>query len=325
MPIVRAETPCDLVLRCPQQAHALLDIGHKVGGGWGLKAGDAIARNWLRKVANPYEPELARMAAFLERPGVYALNSSYEWLCTTGVGLDPEGGMRMIRVLDWRMSGLGKACVLADQHGAAGRYINATWPGFVGVLTAMAPGRFAAAINQAPMRSYLGGGSRLSWPVDWMRGRYRVWRSTALPPVHLLRRVFDECASYAEAKKMLMETPLCIPALFCLAGIEKGDGCVIERTEEACVVRDAPSSIANHWQGMPLNGRPRGHHGCERHDAMQAIVSAGSRDFYPDLPFPIINNTTRLIFVANPARGCLIAQGWEKTGPVTAPTIFSAA
>ena len=36
-------------------------------------------------------------------------------------------------------------------QGPAGEFFNITWPGFVGALTAMAPWRFAAAINQAPL------------------------------------------------------------------------------------------------------------------------------------------------------------------------------
>ena len=35
---------------------------------------------------------------------------------------------------------------------AAGEFFNVTWPGYVGVLTALAPDRFGASINQAPLR-----------------------------------------------------------------------------------------------------------------------------------------------------------------------------
>jgi hypothetical protein len=37
-------------------------------------------------------------------------------------------------------------------RGPAGEYYSVTWPGYVGTLTALAPDRFAAAINQAPLR-----------------------------------------------------------------------------------------------------------------------------------------------------------------------------
>src|SRR5436305_8649679 len=41
---------------------------------------------------------------------------------------------------------------VALMSGAAGEFYNVTWPGFVGALTAMAPGRFAASVNQAPLK-----------------------------------------------------------------------------------------------------------------------------------------------------------------------------
>ncbi len=320
LPIIEAETSFDLVKQHPQQVIALLDGVCRIAGSWSLRLGDGIAKAWLNKADNPYGPELAQINAFLKHPGVYALNSSYEWLCTTGVAPAPEGGMRMIRVLDWRMSGLGKATVLAKQKGRAGPYINVTWPGFVGILTAMAPGRFSAAINQAPIRSWPSIPPGLTLPFDWMRGRYAVWHSTTLPPAHLLRRVFDECSSYSEAKRMLMETPLCIPAFFCLAGVKEGEGCVIERTEHACAVREAPAAVANHWGSLPLYGRPRGGHSHERQHNLETLLASGLKDLCPALTFPVVNEKTRLIVAANPSQGTLAAQGWEKTGPVTALT-----
>jgi hypothetical protein len=40
---------------------------------------------------------------------------------------------------------------VAHRYGPAGEFFDVTWPGAVGTLTAVAPGRFAAAINQAPL------------------------------------------------------------------------------------------------------------------------------------------------------------------------------
>src|SRR5437867_11470090 len=40
---------------------------------------------------------------------------------------------------------------LPPAQGIAGDYFSVTWPGYAGVLTAMAPLRFAACLNQAPM------------------------------------------------------------------------------------------------------------------------------------------------------------------------------
>jgi hypothetical protein len=34
---------------------------------------------------------------------------------------------------------------------------------------------------------------------------------------------------------------------------------------------------------------------------------------------PVLNETTRLVFVADPASGAFAAQGWEADGPATVP------
>ena len=67
--------------------------------------------------------------------------------------------------------------------------------------------------------------------LDWAIMRARVFARTGLPPAHLLRRVFDTCTSYAEARATLTETPLCLPGIFVLSGAGADEGCVIERRE----------------------------------------------------------------------------------------------
>ena len=73
----------------------------------------------------------------------------------------------------------------------------------------------------------------MSWgatrPVDWAIGRARLWRSDASPPSHLLRLVCETCATYPDAKRLLSEAPLSLPAFFIVAGATPGEGCVIER------------------------------------------------------------------------------------------------
>ena len=63
-----------------------------------------------------------------------------------------DEGPVLRRTLDWPFPGLGRLVEVARQRGAAGDFLSVTWPGFAGLLTAVAPGRFAASINQAPMR-----------------------------------------------------------------------------------------------------------------------------------------------------------------------------
>ncbi len=281
-----------------------------------LGLGDRASRRWLERNRNPYLDEIAAIAGLLRARGAYALNTSFEWCCTSGVAPDPRGGNRLIRVLDWHQSGLGRNLVVARQKGLAGDFVNLTWPGFVGVITAMAPGRFAVALNQPPLAR-----SRLSLPLDWLLGRIAVWRSATLPPAHLLRQVCETCATYEDAKRALATTPLCVPALFTIAGTLPGEGCVIERTRNAAALREMPAAIANHWVAIAERGLPRTPDSPDRQRHMEAVLADGCEWLTP----PIINRDTRMAAVMNPARSDLWVQGWERSGPATAALMLDIA
>jgi hypothetical protein len=299
------------------KVEALLDINQRRYGRAILKLGDMLSRAWLVRANNPLRGEIEAIAAKVGRPGAVMLNMSFEWTCTTGAAADPDdSGNRMLRTLDWPLDGLGRNVVVAREAGAAGAYYNITWPGAVGVLTAMAPGRFSAAINQAPMRRY-----GLTIVGDWMVNRVRVWGSTDLPPMHLLRQVFDQARSYAEAKAMLCETKIALPAFFTLSGTQAHESCLIERLETRAVVHDnapgaAPISVANDWIDMPISGRPRGHDNPERESQLKASLTSPGTGFAWLTP-PVLNKTTRLAVVANAAAGTLKVLGIERDGPAT--------
>ena len=277
-----------------------------------IRAADEASRRWLEKTANPYLEEIEGIAERVGVPGAFMLNLSYEWSCTTGIGADPDGtGARMLRTLDWPLDGLGRTLVVSRQQGAAGAYFNVTWPGFAGITTAMAPARFAAAVNQPPMR----------WtsPVmafDWVVNRLAIWRVGGLPPAHLLRKIFDECRTYAEARQMLLETPVCLPAFFSLSGTEPDQGCAIERLETRAALREAPVSTANHWICLKVPGRARGTDSPGRWQVMESVRDRVGDDFSWVVP-PVFNAATRVAVIANAAAGKLAVQGWEAEGPVT--------
>ncbi len=304
--------PVALIDLAPERLAALAAEGRRRYTGLALRLGDRATWRWLARNDNPYRHDIAAVAQRTGVPGAFLLNLSYEWACTSGTGADPSGlGNRMLRTLDWPLTGLGHAVVVARQDGDAGEFFNVTWPGFVGVLTAMAPGRFSAAINQPPIRRL----SRSCW-FDWALSRRGVWRHSGLPPSHLLRRVFEACLTYAEARAMLIETPICIPAFFTLSGLDAGDGCVIERTVHDAAVHDAPVSISNHWLALAVPSHDRGTDSAGRLQLMDAC-----RDEVPDgftwvLP-PILNHKTRLAVVANAQRGTLMVRGVEAHAPAT--------
>jgi hypothetical protein len=302
-----------LMRLAPDRLDSLIAHGRRRYGDVALALGDRATWKWLEITENPYRDEIGGVRRRLGRPGAVVLNMSYEWCCSAGVGPDPTGtGNRMLRTLDWPLRGLGGAVVVARQQGAAGPYYNVTWPGYVGVLTAMAPGRFSAAINQPPLRRFT-----RSCRFDWLLGRLAIWRRNGLPPSHLLRRVFDECRSYRDAKRMLVETPLCVPAFFSLSGCAAGEGCVIERLENTAMVHEAPFCITNHWVGLGGSGHDRGNDSIGRRASMQRVL-ADAGDAFSWLAAPTLNRHTRLVVVANAARCLLSVQGWEKDGPATA-------
>ena len=90
------------------------------------------------------------IAATLGYPGIWFLNGCYQWGCTA-LAREQAGAPWLARTLDWPFPGLGRYLEVARMQGPAGAFDNVGWPGYVGVLTASAPGRFAAAINQAPL------------------------------------------------------------------------------------------------------------------------------------------------------------------------------
>ncbi len=313
IPLIEAgDGPVSLLEAEASRARDLIAAGQRAYGAAALQVADHLSRRWLARAANPYLDEIEAVAARLGGPGAHMLNLSYEWCCTCGVAADPEGaGSRLLRSLDWPLAGLGRNLVVARQSAPAGDYFNVTWPGFVGVTTALAPGRFAAALNQAPMRRF-----GLPSPADWLINRVGVWRRPALPPSHLLRRVMDECRSYAEARARLTETPICLPALYILSGAGHDEGCVIERLEDRAVVHEAPVSVANHWLSDGLGGDERGAESRTRHALMEAAVRTVQSGFDWLVP-PVLNACTRVAVVANAATGRLLVRGWETQGPAT--------
>ncbi len=294
------------------RADALIGAAQAHYPGFVINFGDRVSRRWLERNGNPYLDDIHAAAGALGIPGLYFLNVNYEWGCTGAVGAAPSGkGTRLIRVLDWPFDGLGANLVAARIAGPAGEWINLTWPGFVGSIQGLAPGRFAAAFNQAPMR-------RISsvMVLDWTLERARVWRVGGLPPAHLMRRIFETCANYAAAKAALIETPIATPAIFLLSGPGPGEGCVIERLECQSFVHEQPAAAANHWMSPGLSGRARG----DESQTRQAILAGVQADAGEDLAWleaPVLNETTRLVMIAEPATGRLTVQGFESHGPAT--------
>ncbi len=296
------------------RAHALMDMATRYVPRAALRGLDAVSRRWLERHGNAHLDEIDAIARKLARPGAYFLSVNYEWGCTVAVGPSPDGrSARLLRTLDWSTPELGRNVIAANVAGAAGPFVSLTWPGYTGVLQAMAPGRFSAALNQAPMRR-LGGGV---FALDWAVNRARVWRMPHQTASHLLRMVMEQARDFRDARAILIREPIAAPATFSLAGLAPGDTCVIERTEDGAHVIDGKACATNHWQGLDHGAHPRGFDSPGR---LAAIGCLAELDFDPAFPWlkpPVLNDVTRIAMVADAASGRLIAQGYEDARPAT--------
>jgi len=276
-----------------------------------LKSIDHVAGRWLRNSVSAYREDLEHVAHILKVPGTLALNMSYLFACTTSAFVDRDGLPTLRRSLDWPFGGLGRCVEIAWQSGPAGDYYNATWPGAVGVLSAMAPGRFSAVINQAPMRRRLPGVAAL--PLDAVINLSNaLLREDGWPPDHLLRYAFETCETFEEAIALLSREPLARPALFTIAGVEPHEIAVVERTEREARVLRGPVIVANDWQ-TPRNGwkgRMGGQNNENRRNSIRQIPHDAAA-FAWVVP-PVLNPTTRLVVeMTAGGESTLRARGYE--------------
>jgi hypothetical protein len=324
---LRGKTPVDLLRAYPDKAHTLIRAARGTYGIWSKAASlaamplaDRRSLKWLKKNRNPYLAEIESFADVLGARGIYALNISYEWGCTSGAYRTGET-VSLLRVLDWPFPELGRHVMVTQQSGKAGEFYNITWPGVSGVFTGVAPGRFAAALNQAPMRRH-----HMGFIGDWIINRRMVEASNGLPPAHLLRQVFEQADSYETAKKMLMKTPLALPVIYVLTGPKAGQGCIIERTENDAVATDLAASrgiaAANQF-ATRLDAEGDGWRPREIDSAGRLRQSASIHghevqlEHFNWLQGPIINQRTRVAVVTDAASGRLMVQGYEGVLPVT--------
>jgi len=324
---LRGKTPLDLLRAYPERAREIVSeatntygLPSRLASLIALPFADKKSRAWLEEMGNPYLQEIESFADIMGVSGMYALNLSYEWGCTSGI-YRTEETVSLLRVMDWPFPALGKNAVVALQKGNAGDFYNLTWPGLSGVFTGTAPGRFACAINQAPMRKH-----KMGFIGDWIKNRLLMSTEEGLPPSHLLRQVFEQADNYDEAKRMLTTSPIALPAIFVLSGVNQGEGCIIERLENSAQVVEIGAaqqitatnhfitSLANEGTGW----RPRE---IDSHGRYQQSCSIHGYDLRENnfdwLRAPIINQRTRLCVIADAASHRLLAQGFEGMSTVT--------
>jgi hypothetical protein len=289
-----------------------------------IPALDWASHQWLRRSSSPYVNEITQIAATLGFAGVWLLNGSYQWGCTA-LAREEDGVPWLARTLDWPFAGLGRHAEVGRLQGDAGEFFSVTWPGYAGVLTAMAPNRFAACINQAPLWRRT---RRPSLRVfDIAANALRTWSEIRhTPPDQLLRQAFERCETFEAARHVLERTPVARPVIYTLIGCAPSQRCVIERTEESFVTREHTTSVANDWvpprAGWEARLAPAHMMTLSSAEAMeQNIVRRETIANWPGrlsgggfewVTPPVLNPYTRLAVVTSPARASMHVIGYER-------------
>jgi predicted choloylglycine hydrolase len=224
-------------------------------------------------VAAEYREEMASIARLLGRPEAEVLlgNLYYEafrqLIGCTAFACDTPAGPIHARNLDWWTEDelLSRATCIVRAHGggAVGPYQFVSWPGFIGALSGLAPGRFAITLN-----AVISGESP----------------SLAGPVVLLIRRVFEECRGFAEAVSLLERSPIAADCLLLVTGTRPGEMVVIERTSARSAIRGPMHGrvvVTNDYRtlngaGRSVDGNRLQETACSRFDRITALL-AGER------------------------------------------------
>ena len=181
----------------------------------------------------------------------------------TAFAVDTPAGPLQARNLDWSSGNglLSRYTVVTKFTGApAGEFATLGWPGFVGVLSAVAPGRFAVSLNAA---------LSLDAPQPGM------------PVVFLLRTVLEQARTFEEAVATLAGAPLPCDCLLLVTGTRAGEMAVVERTPSRHAIRRAENGwlcVTNDYRGLAVDtAGPNGElaaTSCGRYDRATALLQA---------------------------------------------------
>ena len=286
--------------------NALTD-GLPRSGKLALPLADQAADLHLASTNSAYHGEVRAIGRWSDRPGAMALTLTSEFGCTARAYDGPHPVL--FRTFDCPGAGIGARVEIVALPGEAGDWMAVTWPGMVGCMQGMAPGRFSAALNRAPER--LNGECKGNWPL----GAAIAAGNLGMFPSHLLRQVFETAPDFATARTMLSQTPLAMPAIFTLAGFEPGQVCVIERTEMDWAEAGNPAA-ANHFATeLAMTGQWEPHGAGSEARREQIMAEAAPRE-HASLTAPILTAETCLAMTAS-AAGALTVTGFVEGKPVS--------
>jgi len=230
----------------------------------GFYAEAFISREHREEIAS-----IARMAGRAE-PEVLLGNLYYEAFrqlmgCTAFACDTPDGPIHA-RNLDWWTEDRMLArltCVVRVEGGAAGPYQIVSWPGFIGALSGLAPGRFSVTLNAVISREP---------------------SSLAPPVVLLIRQALESCGTFSEAVELLERSPIAADCLLLVVGTTTGEMAVIERTGTRAAVRGPEHGrivVTNDYRrldaarGTVASGNPLLETACGRFDRVLELLGQG--------------------------------------------------
>lgn len=183
----------------------------------------------------------------------------------TAFALDTPEGPIHARNLDWWTENnmLSDYTLVVEYEGGScpGSYKSVSWPGFIGVFSAVAAGRFAVTLNAV-----------ISAETP------QLAQSITL----LLRSVFDTATDYRQAVKKLSETPIAADCLLLVTGTKSGEMAVIERTSTRAEIRQPTNGlvvVTNDYRAMdsgfaPAEGNELQATACSRFDRATALAQS---------------------------------------------------
>jgi predicted choloylglycine hydrolase len=148
--------------------------------------------------------------------------------CTAGVRFIEGIGMVHVRTLDWPLPSIADATRLFQFRRGSREFVVVGACGHVGVLSGMLPGAYSVTINWAPPAGF---------------------PTFDFGPTFLLRDTLEKCDTFDAVVKTLCDTRLSTSVFFTICGAEKGQACVIERTQREAMVRHLTNGVvaqANH-------------------------------------------------------------------------------
>jgi acid ceramidase len=250
-----------------RQARELLAL-YKTDLGIPQDVGEFLSASARELVRPDHWAELESLSLALGLPlsDVVLCNFYYDALKVilgcTAFAVDSADCVLHARNLDWWTTSaiLGRYTTICRFVGGIhGEFITIGWPGFTGVFSGIAPGRFAITLNAV-----------LSLEPAVL----------ATPVVLTLRSVLEEARTFDGALSVLSAAPLPSDSLLLLTGTRPGEQAVIERTPSRCAVRSGQNGftcVTNDYQQIQVNAnRPSSEilaTSCNRFRRMETLLS----------------------------------------------------